>query len=111
MTFLSLMAGNRPRRLINFLDWEIRLLRKSGIVEKFRISYIENRQRFCRAVLLLNDRPSQQLLSSCFKLESAHRFRRGEGQTFKNFRTGPGAASCSGETMQAGSALFGPNDI
>jgi len=34
------MAGNRPRRLTNFRDWEIRLSRKSaGIVEKFSKFY------------------------------------------------------------------------
>jgi len=35
-------------------------------------------------------RPSQQLLSSCFKLGSAAYFRRGGGRIFENFPTGPG---------------------
>jgi len=34
------MAGNRPRRLIHFRDWEIRLSRKSGNVGKFSEFYI-----------------------------------------------------------------------
>ena len=42
-------------------------------------------------ILWSSCRPSQQLLSSCFKLESAHKFWRGEG---------------SNEFMQAGSTLF-----
>ena len=44
------MAGNRPRRLINFCDWKIRLSRKSRIVENFRNFISQSGWRFCREI-------------------------------------------------------------